>query len=179
MKKRGRPSGVFKDITGQRQGKLVIDRPSAPTKDRKARWIARCDCGGERLVVAQDFARGRILQCGCLRRATPHRNRGTKALPGKSSSSRLYRIHQGILQRTSNPNNDAWENYGGRGIKLCAEWHTFPAFYEWALSHGYSDSLSIDRIDVNGNYDPGNCRWATPKQQTANRRPPSEWKKAA
>jgi hypothetical protein len=75
-----------------------------------------------------------------------------------------------MLQRCENPNATKYELYGGRGIKVCEEWHTYTVFRDWALSHGYADNLSIDRINPNGNYEPSNCRWATDKEQSNDRR---------
>lgn len=76
-----------------------------------------------------------------------------------------------MKQRCTNPNKINYARYGGRGIKVCSEWmESFEAFYEWATTHGYKDDLSLDRINNDGNYEPGNCRWATPKEQAANRR---------
>lgn len=87
--------------------------------------------------------------------------------------TRLYRIYQGMKQRCNNPKAPHYKDYGGRGIKICKEWNTpdgFPAFHEWAMNNGYSDDLTIDRIDVNGNYEPNNCRWVTNLVQARNKR---------
>lgn len=83
--------------------------------------------------------------------------------------SRIYGIWNGIINRCENPNRKAYSRYGGRGIKVCEEWHDFINFYNWAINNGYQENLSIDRIDNKGNYEPSNCRWATAKEQSINR----------
>lgn len=84
--------------------------------------------------------------------------------------SRLHNIWSNMIQRCTNPNNDKYKWYGDRGICVCEEWRDYSTFKEWALSHGYNDSLSIDRINVNGNYTPNNCMWSTMMTQCNNRR---------
>ena len=84
--------------------------------------------------------------------------------------TRLYTTWRNMRVRCDNPKHKSYKDYGGRGITYCAEWHDFPPFMEWAMSHGYNDSLTLDRIDTNGNYEPSNCKWSTQKEQCNNRR---------
>ena len=90
---------------------------------------------------------------------------------GFDSKSRLYNIYRSIIKRTQNPNNKDYHRYGGRGISLCEEWNNdYSKFYDWSMNNGYNDTLTIDRINVNGNYEPNNCRWVDVKTQINNTR---------
>lgn len=156
------------DITGRRFGRLVaIER--APNIEKSGyshvAWKCICDCGNEVTVMVHSLVHGGTKSCGCLQK-----ERVKQALSKSNRRCRLYRIWQGMKNRCTNPNGADWGNYGGRGIEVCPEWMNYENFYNWAISNGYQDSLSIDRVDNNGNYCPQNCRWATAKQQRANQR---------
>lgn len=147
------------NLVGQRFDRLsVVAR--VESKNHNARWLCRCDCGSETVVASTKLVSGNTRSCGCLQRDRTRTH-------GKSRT-RTYRIWMHMRQRCENPRSDSWARYGGRGITVCDRWRDFTAFFE---DMGEAPAgHSLDRIDVNGNYEPGNCRWATSRQQLRNTR---------
>lgn len=150
-------------LDGQRFARWAVLRQAGNTKRGGALWLCRCDCGTERAVLGADLRKGKSVSCGCLRNeraATMNRTHG-------QSGTRLHNIWSVMLSRTRDVGNPV---YGGRGITVCPAWQKFETFRDWALESGYRDDLTIDRVDNDKGYHPQNCRWATAKIQSRNRR---------
>ena len=159
------------DLTGKRFGRLiVIERAEnyiSPQGQARKRWLCKCDCGNDVIVPASALINGESKSCGCLQKEIA---KNTFTQHGKWGS-RLHRIWASMKTRCYNRKSRSYKWYGGRGITICDEWmNSFQAFYDWAMANGYRDDLSIDRIDVNGNYEPSNCRWITIIEQQKNKR---------
>ncbi len=132
-------------------------------------YLCKCDCGKEK-IVAKDFLirkKNGTRSCGCKSKEFLVK----MSLSHGQSNTRLFRIWAHIKDRCFNDKNDAYKNYGARGITVCEKWKKdFMSFYNWAMANGYKENLTIDRMDNNGNYDPSNCRWITVKEQHRNTR---------
>lgn len=155
--------GKIIDMTGIKYGRLTPIR--FKRENGTTLWYCKCDCGNYKWVDGSKVRLGHTTSCGCYKNIATKKHGMTK--------TRIHNIWCGIRYRCEYKKNDHYADYGGRGIRVCEEWHGddgFNAFYKWAVGSGYEDGLSIDRIDVNGNYEPSNCRWVSQKEQCNNKR---------
>ena len=155
-----------KDLTGERFGRLTVIGVVPGEKGKQKKWECVCDCGNKTEVVYTSLMSGNTQSCGCLKterlrqRCTTHNMR----------HKRLYSIWCDMRKRCKNESEQNYYLYGGRGIEVCDEWQKFEPFKEWAYATGYNDSLTIDRINPNGNYEPSNCKWSDLYEQANNKR---------
>lgn len=159
------------DLTNKRFGRLTVIKRSedhvAPCGSKQIMWHCVCDCGNEIETSTGSLRSGNTKSCGCLQKDIASEKFKKHGLSG----TRLYRIWVHIKDRCYNKENDSYINYGARGITVCDEWkNDFESFRDWALENGYSDELSIDRIDVDIGYCPDNCKWSTVYEQSRNKR---------
>lgn len=153
------------DLEDKKFGRLTVLFPVGSLKGKKY-WLCQCDCGEELCVNTNSLTSGKTQSCGCYAR-----ERAIEAnIKHGKRHTKIYNTYRGMKDRCFNKNNPKYKNYGGRGISMCDEWkNDFMCFYNWAMDNGYEETLTIERINVNGNYEPSNCKWIPACEQAKNR----------
>jgi hypothetical protein len=158
------------DLTGRRLGRLTVLARAGSDPRGRALWLCHCECGAEKAVQGSALAKGRIVSCGCWVREALRVSGRKNRRHGQSRGTPEYRAWRNMISRCTWPKLRDWRHYGGRGIRVAQEWlSSFEAFFAH-IGPRPSPGLSVDRIDVNGHYEPGIVRWATASEQNRNRR---------
>lgn len=157
----------IKDLTGKRFNHLTVISFYGKEK-RKTLWHCKCDCGNTKIVSSSCLVNNYTKSCGCEAKKMLHQPKWIKH--GKSNT-RIYKIYIKMVRRCNCKTDKDYCNYGSRGIIVCDEWkNDFMNFYNWSIQNGYNETLTLDRINNDGNYEPNNCRWTTMKEQSNNTR---------
>lgn len=168
--KKGKSCGCdkYEDLAGKKFGKLTVIKKVGVSKQKQSKWLCKCDCGNEVVVSRTNLSinKTKTISCGCHRKETITKHNKCK--------TKIYSAYIAMKQRCYNKQNAAYKYYGARGIKICDEWLNkddgFINFYNWSITNGWKEGLSIDRINTDGDYKPDNCRWTNSLTQMNNTR---------
>jgi hypothetical protein len=155
----------IESLVGKKFERLLVLEESERSKNRNRMWLCQCECGKTKVIVGYNLKNGSTRSCGCLRSELLSIQKDWH----KKSLSPEYKSWGTMIQRCTNPKNKKYPDYGGRGIKVCDRWKDFRNFYK-DIGEKPSHRHTIDRIDVNGDYEPSNCKWSTPSEQGNNKR---------
>ena len=157
------------DLYGKKFGKLTVLDRAENSNNGHARWLCICECGNKTIVTSDSLRSGKTVSCGCHGKQML-REKGRRTTHGLRNH-KLYGVWRSMKERCTLETHKYYKDYGGRGIKVCKLWmNDFQSFYVWAMSNGYKEGLTIDRIDNNKGYEPSNCRWVTMAIQNKNKR---------
>ena len=168
--------GKYVDLVGKKINRLTVVKRVIKNNDKRIYYLCECECGGEKIVGKDHLSRNDIVSCGCYNReqsAIRYKRLAKQRAKHNLSHSRLYRVYAHMKNRCYNEASPNFKYYGARGIRVCDEWlgeNGFLNFYNWATNNGYDENLSIDRVNVDGNYEPSNCKWSNNVEQANNKR---------